>query len=250
MFSKLHYSTHTREGTPGQASDRWGWKHESQILRKTQTHGAGDVLPRKVSMKWIDTGEPAARKTRRLSCLSLSRALPSEKVPHSMVQEDASRENTLHTNANEPGSVIRENSWETRETSVHLEKPFTSVLRSIKAWLRSSQAELKLHDTLPSESVVSIRTSRHYPLPANGSGAAARQSAAARNSRLSQGPTDDPFELFPECPPSYQKIDPRFSILGQSLTQDVESGVNLEKDQLTTDDKDNMHLIIRKGICP
>ena len=249
MFQKLHYSNHTREAIPGQALDRWGKKHESQNLRKTQTHGAGDVLPRNVSVKWFNTGEPAARKARRLSCLSLSGRLPSEKFNHSTVQEDATRVNTLHTNANELGSVIRENSWETRETNVHLGKPLSGVLRSIKAWLRSSQGELKFHDTPPSESVVPIRTSRHYPLPANGSGAAARQSAAARNSLLSQGQIDDPFELFPEYPPSYQKIDPRFSLLGRSLTQDVESGVNLEKNQHTTEDKENMHLVICKGMC-
>lgn len=249
MIPKLDYSTLKSDDDPGQVLDRCRRKHESQNLRKTQTHGAGDVLPKNLSAKWTDTGERAARKRRRLSCLSLSCRMPSEKFHHSMVQGEASRENTLHTNANEPGPVIKEKSWETKETNMHLGKPLTGVLRSIKLWLRSSQAELKLHDTLPSESVVPIRTSRHYALPASGSGAAARQSAAGRNSRLSQGPTEDSFELFPEYPPNYQKIDPRFSLLGQSLTQDVESGINLETHQHITGDKDDMHLMIRKGMC-
>ena len=143
-----------------------------------------------------------------------------------------------------------------RKRSPKPEWSYVGIVGYMKAWFcfRSEQSQICL-DPLSSKGqsdAVPIHTtsvSRYQPLllPVNGRGAAARQSAAARNSMLLQCPAYDETEISPKHLPSYQKEDPRPLVLGQSLTQNVESGVNLDTFQHSMHRSANMNSTIRKG---
>lgn len=224
-----------------------------QTLWDTRADAGEDVLSEAARTDWVEAGECTVRKTRRLSCLSLhftkpSQGFPSNCVPKQAPTEEASRMDFVRSRRPRRGGIR-----EIKEGFGPSSSPVMNIIESIKHWLRSSRNERsrKVHDPFPS--YIPVRTGAspsqyQTPVPpTNGSGAIARESATARNSRLSQGLANDLFERPPNNPPSYQNIDPRFHLLGQSLTQHVESGVDLETHRSSLEDNEGMTVIIRKG---
>ncbi|KAL8796904.1 MAG: hypothetical protein Q9195_000987 [Heterodermia aff. obscurata] len=127
-----------------------------------------------------------------------------------------------------------------------------NLIGSITSWLLRSG---KVHDPFPSHvpsGVIPIRTSasilRYQPpiSPASGSIATAREPAVAQNPRSSHDLADGLFERQPDDPPSYQKIDPHFNILGQAHIQHAESRVNIETYRSPSEDDEGTNAIIRK----
>ena len=229
-----------------------------QKIWDRRAYAGEDVLSEAARSGWVKTGECTVRKTRGLSCLSVQFRKPSQACPSNCAQKQAPTEGASHMDFGPSRRPMRDEIREATEGFGHSSSPVMKVIESVKAWLLSSRYKRsrKVPDPLPSyvhSSVIPIRTGASIlqcqpPIPsANGSGEKARESAVGRNSRLSQSPANELFEPSPDYPPSYQKIDPRFHLLGQTLTRHVESGVDLETHRSCLEDNEGKNAIIRKG---
>lgn len=226
---------------------------ERQSLWETGTRRDEDTSPEDAQITGTATGKNTMRVSRKLSCLGLRFRKYFRQLSGNAVQTGSSGEKVFHNIAyNKSQRVEGGRTQKARERIDPFERPVMGIMEDIKAWLKPSQSKRPRKPIEPyraqHSSVIPIRTSTSRCQPLPGSGAAARQSAAARNSRLSQCPAEDAFNFIPEYPPSYQKTDPRSGLLGQTLTQDGESGVNLDTHQHSLGIKDDMHPIIRKGM--
>ena len=231
-----------------------------QTLWDTRAYAGEDLLSEAPRTGWVETGKCKTRRTRRFSCLSLHVRKPSQDFPSNCVQKQAPTGEASQMDFVRSRRPRMDGIQEVKEELGPSSSPVMSVIESIKSWLLSSRYKRsrKVDDHDPftpfvRSSIVPLHTSatilQYQPptSPANGRGATARESAATLNLRLSQGLSDEIFGRSHDHPPSYQKIYPRCNLLGQTLTQHVESGVNLETHQSSLEDNEGMNFIIRKG---
>ena len=232
----------------------------SRTFGDTRTYAGEHGLLEAPRTAWVETGEYTSRKRRRLSCLCLRSRKPfqgfrSNCVPNQALEKEVTQMDFVPSRRSRRNGI-----QEVKEEFRHSSSPVMNVIESIRSWLLCYRYERprEVHDHdpfasyLPS-SVVPIHTDASIlqyqpPVPSsNSSGVTAQESAQAQDSKFSQGLADELSERSPHYPPSYQNIDPRFNLLGQTLTQHVESGVNLETDRSSLEDNKGVNDIIRKG---
>ena len=230
-----------------------------QTFWDTRAYAGEDVLSVAPRTGWVETGGCANRKTRRLCCLNLHFRKPSQDFPSNWVPKHSPTNEVSQMDFVHSRRPRRDGIREVKEEFGHSSSPVMNVIKNLKSWLLSSRYERprKVHhdpfasyarsSVIPIHTGASILQYQSPSPPANVSGATTREPATARNSRLSPGLSDELFEPASNYQPSYQRIDPRFNLLGQTLCQHIESGVNLETRRSSLEDNEGMNVIVRKG---
>lgn len=231
------FSHCTDKGASASASQNSAHQELCEPLGKFRTW---EVEPIPVSDTAADNGPSVLQKMQQLSF----RGHRLWKPP----QEEPPRERTTHFAPERSAPSRKQVIRATRDGSLGSGRLRTGIIEDLKRWFRTG-AEQPLSSRVPSDATPTSTTSslspyQPLPLPVDGSGAAARHSAAARNTVLLKSQA---CKISPEHLPSDQKIDPRTLILGQSLTQNVESGVNLGTSQQFMHTAADMCRVVCKG---